>query len=330
MENLLTDGDSPQICTKEEMQEYSKANRLMRSCQYDQAIHLFSNHYQVLLSKKELFQHDQTMMESLRSSLELVASYLLDLRQSSLNQPLSKGWVPVNDNLERALESYEPVVKETLMQIVNYPLPGVTMDNTIGMKNAKETLNRCLFGPLQHGNLYQTDESTSKGILLYGMPGCGKTRLSFAALNQVKDVCTIMVVESGTLFSKWSGTAQKLVDGLFRFAAESSPSLIFIDECDVVMQSRDSKKETSESLRHWQTSMLQNMDKPRQKGSQIYVISTTNAPWALDRAFSRRFGVKIYVPPPTMEEREPIIKSMVGSNNCVTELEWSLNFNELI
>ena len=124
MENLLTDGDSPQICTKEEMQEYSKANRLMRSGQYDQAIHLFSNHYQVLLSKKELFQHDQTKMESLRSSLELVASYLLDLRQSSLNQPLSKGWVPVNDNLERALESYEPVVKETLMQIVNYPLPG--------------------------------------------------------------------------------------------------------------------------------------------------------------------------------------------------------------
>ena len=46
MENLLTDGDSPQICTKEEMQEYSKANRLMRSGQYDQAIQLFVDHAQ--------------------------------------------------------------------------------------------------------------------------------------------------------------------------------------------------------------------------------------------------------------------------------------------
>ena len=61
---------------------------------------------------------------------------------------------------------------------------------------------------------------------------------------------------------------------------------------------------------------------------QIYVISTTNAPWSMDRAFSRRFGVKIYVPPPTFEERKPIMKSMVGSNNSVTEQEWSLLVNE--
>ena len=46
------------------------------------------------------------------------------------------------------------------------------------------------------------------------------------------------------------------------------------------------------------------------------------------RAFSRRFGIKIYVPPPTMEERTPIMKSMVGSNNCVTELEWSILVEE--
>ena len=46
------------------------------------------------------------------------------------------------------------------------------------------------------------------------------------------------------------------------------------------------------------------------------------------KAFSRRFGVKIHVPPPTMEERKPIMKSMVGSNNSVTEEEWRLLVNE--
>ena len=274
MEKLLslstdTDDDSPQICSKEEMQEFSNAYTLMKSCQYDEAIKLFSHHYRVLLSKKDMVQHDQAKLESLKFKADLVASYLNDLRLLSINLPLSKNWIPVSNHLEEALESYEPVVQETLRRVVNYNLPGVTWQNTVGMTNAKETVKRCLLGPLQCGYLYRSDESASTGILLYGMPGCGKTRLSFAALNEVKDVCTILVIESGTLFSKWSGTAQKLVDGLFRFAEENSPSVIFIDECDVVMQSRDSKNESSETLRHWQTSMLQAMDKPRQRNSQV-------------------------------------------------------------
>ena len=134
--------------------------------QYDDAIILFSSHYRVLLSKKELCQHDEMKMNTLRSSLKRVTSYLHDLRQSSLNQPFSKGSVPVNDRLERALEPYEPVVKESLRRMVKYPLPGVTWENTVNMKRAKDTLSRCLLGPLlhAHGNLYQSEESMSTGM----------------------------------------------------------------------------------------------------------------------------------------------------------------------
>ena len=46
------------------------------------------------------------------------------------------------------------------------------------------------------------------------------------------------------------------------------------------------------------------------------------------RAFSRRFGVKIYVPPPTMMEREPILKSMIGKHNSITKREWTALLEE--
>ena len=135
----------------------------MKDGQYDEAIMMFSNHFRALMSKKELCLHEKSKMTALESRLGLVARYLQDLRQSSLNQSLNSGQIPVTDYLEEALEFYEPVVKATIRRIVTYPLPGVTWENTVGLQGAKDALNRCLLSPLQSGSLYESEESKSTG-----------------------------------------------------------------------------------------------------------------------------------------------------------------------
>ena len=234
----------------------------MKSGEFNKAIPLFCYHLKTLMAKEELCRADKKKLDTLNNSLELTKSYLQHCRQSSLNKTLNDGWVPVTDDIEKAVAPYEPVVRDTLMRILNFPIPDVTWENTPGMLGAKKHLTRWLVGRLKSGCMYETEESRMSGCLLFGQSGMGKTYAAYGLINEVKHMCTVLVIESGTLLSKWSGTPQKLVDGLFRFAEAASPTLIVIDECDQMFQDRASKtKETSEALRHWQNSMLSNWDR---------------------------------------------------------------------
>ena len=214
----------------------------MKISEFDKAITLFCDHIRALMTKREICSGDKRKMDALDTSLELVASYLQECRKSSLNKTLDEGWVPVTDDIEKAVEPYEPMVRETLQRILTFPVADVTWENTPGMMGAKKHLTRWLLGPLKSGSLYESEESRMSGCLLFGQSGMGKTYVAYGLLNEVKHMCTILVIESGTLLSKWSGTPQKLVDGLFRFAEAASPCLIVMDECDQGRNSIHSQK----------------------------------------------------------------------------------------
>ena len=118
MEELLSmDVDFEMPYTKEEMQNFSKyklifkyfvpfkfslsllgtACSLMKNGEFDKAIPLFCDHLRRLLAKKDLCSDDQKKMDTLKSSLELTTSYLQRCRQSSLDNTLNDGWVPVTE-----------------------------------------------------------------------------------------------------------------------------------------------------------------------------------------------------------------------------------------
>ena len=71
-----------------------------------------------------------------------------------------------------------------------------------------------------------------KGVILYGVPGTGKTLLAKAVANQTS--ATFLRVVGSELIQKYLGDGPKLVRELFRVAEEHAPSIIFIDEIDAI------------------------------------------------------------------------------------------------
>lgn len=68
----------------------------------------------------------------------------------------------------------------------------------------------------------------TKGILLYGPPGCAKTTLVKALAKECNT--TFLAVSAADLFSPFVGDAERLIIKLFSQARIGAPAIIFIDE----------------------------------------------------------------------------------------------------
>ena len=75
-----------------------------------------------------------------------------------------------------------------------------------------------------------------KGVILYGVPGTGKTLLAKAVANQTS--ATFLRVVGSELIQKYLGDGPKLVREIFRVAEEHAPSIVFIDEIDAIATKR--------------------------------------------------------------------------------------------
>ena len=80
------------------------------------------------------------------------------------------------------------------------------------------------------------DSKALPGVILYGVPGTGKTLLAKAVANQTS--ATFLRIVGSELIQKYLGDGPKLVRELFKVAADHSPSIVFIDEIDAVGSKR--------------------------------------------------------------------------------------------
>ncbi|KAI8578251.1 hypothetical protein K450DRAFT_247953 [Umbelopsis ramanniana AG] len=176
-----------------------------------------------------------------------------------------------------------------------------------GLEQQIQEIKESVELPLTHPELYEEmGIKPPKGVILYGVPGTGKTLLAKAVANQTS--ATFLRVVGSELIQKYLGDGPKLVRELFRVAEENAPSIVFIDEIDAVGTKRyDSNSGGEKEIQRTMLELLNQLDGFDSRGD-VKVIMATNKIESLDPALIRpgRIDRKIEFPLPDVKTKRRI------------------------
>ncbi|KAF8322604.1 26S proteasome subunit P45 [Clavulina sp. PMI_390] len=178
-----------------------------------------------------------------------------------------------------------------------------------GLETQIQEIKESVELPLTHPELYEEmGIRPPKGVILYGVPGTGKTLLAKAVANQTS--ATFLRIVGSELIQKYLGDGPKLVRELFRVAEEHAPSIVFIDEIDAVGTKRyDSTSGGEREIQRTMLELLNQLDGFDSRGD-VKVIMATNKIESLDPALIRpgRIDRKIEFPLPDVKTKRHIFK----------------------
>ena len=106
-----------------------------------------------------------------------------------------------------------------------------------GMDELKAALRRRIIDPFERPELYRVyGRRAGGGLLLFGPPGCGKTRIGRAAAGECG--AHFVALELHEVLGMWIGDPEKNLHERFAEARRAAPSILLLDEVDALGTSR--------------------------------------------------------------------------------------------
>lgn len=184
----------------------------------------------------------------------------------------------------------------------------VSFDDVAGVDEAKEEVTELVSFLKDPKRFQRLGGRIPRGVLLEGLPGCGKTLLAKAIAGEA-DV-PFFTISGSDFVEMFVGVGASRVRDLFKQAKENSPCIIFLDEIDAVGRRRGGGFTTGGHDEREQTlnAILVEMD-GFEATDQVIVIAATNRVDVLDPALTRpgRFDRTVAVSLPDIKGRAQIL-----------------------
>ena len=153
---------------------------------------------------------------------------------------------------------------------------------------------------------------TSRGIMMAGIPGTGKTLYCSILLNMV-DLTTIYVTRA----RMWKGLTLKHI---YKLARKLSPTLVLIEDIDTIGGMDRRAVEDDGSL----GSLLEILE-GIEPNTKVITVVTTNYPQHLDEALRNRPGridAFINIELPNEEQRKQMLINMLSNVKLSADINW--------
>ncbi|XP_019098372.1 PREDICTED: uncharacterized protein LOC104760151 [Camelina sativa] len=211
--------------------------------------------------------------------------------------------------------------KKLLSDVIPPSDIGVSFNDIGALENVKDTLKELVMLPLQRPELFGKGQLTkpTKGILLFGPPGTGKTMLAKAVATEAG--ANFINISMSSITSKWFGEGEKYVKAVFSLASKIAPSVIFVDEVDSMLGRRENPGE-HEAMRKMKNEFMINWDGLRTKDKErVLVLAATNRPFDLDEAVIRRLPRRLMVNLPDSANRSKILSVILAKEEMAQDVD---------
>ncbi len=233
-----------------------------------------------------------------------IVTALLGLGEQEVEQLLNRACI-INgiisrDDVDLFISEKEQIVRR------NAALEMVDVSENLGdiggLDNLTQWLQRkgSIFSRLAEANEFGVD--TPKGVLIVGMPGCGKSLCAKVTASIFK--LPLLRLDLGSVFGKYLGESEANLRRALSLSEAISPCVLWLDELEKAFAGvGQSNADVTTRLFGYFLTWLQENTKP------IFVIATANnialPPELLRRG---RFDETFFVTFPTSKEREKILK----------------------